>query len=167
MNLHSFGEWPNTFTDILYLECNIHGFTIHFTEIKIKPDSIPKLAHHGIISSGFHPQWLLDSRSLFGTSPSLQLQLAKCIPRWREGWNGYRIGMQAAHRHALRYDAHVVYLRHCALIHVAIQRHNFERTTHAAPIPNSTNVNRQRRENGSCYKSRGFAKKNFHYSILF
>lgn len=62
------------------------------------------------------------------------------------GMSGYRIGMQAAHRRALRYDAHVVYLRHCALIHVAIQRYNFERTAHASPMPESTNVNLQRRE---------------------
>lgn len=81
------------------------------------------------------------------------------------GMSGYRIGMQAAHRRALRYDAHVVYLRHCALIHVAIWRHNFERTANAASILQNQRMSTCNIEN---YKSRGLhSKLSLYYSILF
>jgi len=102
----------------------------------------PELACHGIISSGFHPVivrlTVIVRDFAFPTAAAREMHTS--IER---GMSGYRIGMQAAHRRALRYDAHVVYLRHCTLIHVAIQRHNFERT-HGSNA--RTNVNLQRRE---------------------
>lgn len=78
------------------------------------------------------------------------------------GMSGYRIGMQAAHRRALRYDAHVVYLRYCALIHVAILNLPHTRLQYQNQRMSTCNVG-----NELCYKSRGSVPNLVRYSILF